>query len=152
MTVQVGVDSCLVPHLLVSAALIVIAMKFFATATLLAFVATATARPFSLFKRDGHTGEWPLTLHEFNSLTTFPDVQLLNFALTLEHLENAFYSGALQKFADSDFEKAGFQPFTRGRFTQIAAHEASHVQFLTSALASAATKPCNYSLYAAFLN
>ncbi|KZV70850.1 hypothetical protein PENSPDRAFT_631135 [Peniophora sp. CONT] len=103
-------------------------MKSFCAATLLAFVATATARPFSLFKRDGPT-----------------DVQVLNFALTLEHLENAFYSGALKKFSDADFTKAGFESFARGRFTQISAHEASHVQFLSTALGDAATQPCNYS-------
>ena len=51
-----------------------------------------------------------------------------------------------QKAADADFAKAGFQSFTRGRFTQIAAHEASHVQFLSSALGDAATKPCTYNL------
>lgn len=85
----------------------------------------------------------------FDPLTTLIDVQVLNFALTLEHLENAFYTGALQKFSDADFAIAGFESFTRGRFTQIAAHEASHVQFLSSALGDAATKLCTYNLLVA---
>ncbi|KAJ6620553.1 ferritin-like domain-containing protein [Mycena sp. CBHHK59/15] len=73
------------------------------------------------------------------------DATILNFALTLEHLENAFYAGALAKFDDKAFKKAGLPSWTRGRFAQIAAHEAAHVAFLSSALGANATQPCNYS-------
>ena len=75
------------------------------------------------------------------------DTQVLNFALTLEHLENAFYSGGLEKFKEEDFVNAGFQPWVHGRFLQIAAHEADHVKFLSTALGNDATQPCKYSLY-----
>ncbi|KAJ7698942.1 ferritin-like domain-containing protein [Mycena rosella] len=73
------------------------------------------------------------------------DATVLNFALTLEHLENAFYSGALEKFSELDFMMAGLPTFARGRFAQVAEHEAAHVAFLSAALGDKATQPCNYS-------
>lgn len=75
------------------------------------------------------------------------DTVVLNYALTLEHLENAFYKGALEKFDDKAFASAGFQPWARNRFTEIAAHEEAHVEFLSGALGDAATQPCTYELY-----
>ncbi|KAI0326830.1 hypothetical protein GY45DRAFT_56731 [Cubamyces sp. BRFM 1775] len=72
------------------------------------------------------------------------DTDILQFALTLEHLENAYYTGGLAKFDADAFEKAGFAPWVHGRFEQIAAHEAAHVSFLTNALGDNATKPCVY--------
>jgi hypothetical protein len=89
------------------------------------------------------------------------DTDILQYALTLEHLENAFCefesacdtqsltylpdSGALAQFDAGAFEAAGYQSWVRDRFQQIADHEASHVAFLAGALGDAATKPCNYS-------
>jgi len=73
------------------------------------------------------------------------DTQILQFALTLEHLENAFYSAGLAQFDAQTFEDAGFPFWVRGRFEEIAAHEAIHVATLTKALGSDATQACNYS-------
>ncbi|KAH9851445.1 ferritin-like domain-containing protein [Lenzites betulinus] len=72
------------------------------------------------------------------------DTDVLQFALTLEHLEAAFYKEALAKFDAAAFEKAGFADWVRGRFNQIGEHEAAHVKFLTGALGSAATQACEY--------
>ncbi|KAF7979492.1 hypothetical protein HWV62_42336 [Athelia sp. TMB] len=72
------------------------------------------------------------------------DTTVLNFALTLEHLENAFYSGALAKYSESDFTAAGLPKYARGRFEEVAAHEAAHVAFLTKALGKDATAACTY--------
>ncbi|KAJ6497115.1 ferritin-like domain-containing protein [Mycena vitilis] len=77
--------------------------------------------------------------------TTIDDTTILNYALTLEHLENAFYSGALANFTDADFVKAGLPASARGRFVQVGEHEKMHVEFLSTALGANATQPCNYS-------
>jgi hypothetical protein len=51
------------------------------------------------------------------------DTTVLNFALTLEHLENAFYSGGLAKYDDKAFTDAGLPSFARGRFVEVGQHE-----------------------------
>lgn len=70
------------------------------------------------------------------------DVEILNYALTLEYLEDAFYSGALARFDDAAFSDAGLD---RSAFVEIAAHEAQHVSFLAGALGEKATAACTYS-------
>ncbi|ORX34214.1 ferritin-like domain-domain-containing protein, partial [Kockovaella imperatae] len=74
---------------------------------------------------------------------------ILQYALTLENLENAFYSMGLAKFAQSDFENAGYPDWVRNRIVQIGGHEAQHVALLSGALGSAATQPCTYNFDAA---
>jgi hypothetical protein len=76
----------------------------------------------------------------------FVDVDILNFALTLEHIENAFYTQGLSRFKQADFVDAGFPDWSYGRLKQIAAHEATHVEFLEGILGDKATKPCTYKL------
>ncbi|KAJ7582715.1 ferritin-like domain-containing protein [Mycena floridula] len=73
------------------------------------------------------------------------DTTVLQYALTLEHIENAFYAGALAKFDDSAFTNAGMSSTARPRFAQIGAHEAAHVAFLSKAIGDSATKPCTYN-------
>ncbi|HEY2327089.1 MAG TPA: ferritin-like domain-containing protein [Gaiellaceae bacterium] len=64
------------------------------------------------------------------------DVAILNYALTLEYLEAAFYAEA---------HKAKF-PGKVGTFARIVAgHEAAHVSFLKGALGSAAVKKPNFN-------
>ncbi|KZS93402.1 hypothetical protein SISNIDRAFT_507377 [Sistotremastrum niveocremeum HHB9708] len=105
---------------------------FWRFTTLFSLFAVATARPTrGLRKRAADP--------------VLNETQILNFALTLEHLENAFYTLGLSEFDQDAFVKAGLPAFTRGRFEQIAEHEATHVQFLTEALGPDATAACNYS-------
>ncbi|KAI9509478.1 ferritin-like domain-containing protein [Russula earlei] len=72
------------------------------------------------------------------------DIDILNLLLTLEHIENAFYSQGLSSFTQEDFVDAGFPDWSYGRFKQIAAHEAAHVQVLEITLGDKASKPCTY--------
>lgn len=74
-------------------------------------------------------------------------VDVLTFALTLEHLENAYYSQGLAKYSQDDFTSAGYDTWVRGRFEQIAQHEKTHVETLSNAIAAAGGKvpqPCEY--------
>ena len=61
------------------------------------------------------------------------DVAILNFALTLEYLEAAFYAGARSN-------ASAFTGDTRNFVDVVATHEATHVAFLKKALGSAAVK------------
>jgi len=75
------------------------------------------------------------------------DVEILQYALTLEHLEAKFYSEALGKFSDADFEAAGYGAQVRQRIGEIAVHEATHVTTLASVITAAGatpTAPCVY--------
>lgn len=77
-----------------------------------------------------------------------PDLNILNFALTLEHLESAFYSQGLNNFSAQSFQNAGYGPQVYPLFQQIAAHESSHVSKLTSIIQSLngnPVPPCTYN-------
>ena len=75
------------------------------------------------------------------------DTELLQFAMTLELLENTFYHEALDKFDDKAFADAGFPSWVRGRFLQIKQHEETHVDFLRGILGDKAPQACEYNLY-----
>jgi len=75
------------------------------------------------------------------------DGVILNYALTLEHLENTFYHEALTKFSEADFRKAGVNPEFYCNLKEIASDEATHVSFLSGALSAAGVTPtaaCTY--------
>ena len=69
-----------------------------------------------------------------------PDVPILNYALTLEHLENAFYREGLEEFSDDELMNAdalsGFSEEVRmdvpGYLETVGAHEAAHVDAITA--------------------
>ena len=61
------------------------------------------------------------------------DVRILNYALTLEYLEEAFYEQAVNNRA---FSAPEFEVFAKA----VRAHEAAHVKFLRKALGSSAVK------------
>jgi len=69
-----------------------------------------------------------------------PDVPILNYALTLEHLENAFYRDGLEEFADDELMEAdvlsNFGETVRMEVPEylatVGAHEKAHVDALTA--------------------
>ncbi|KAJ5626016.1 hypothetical protein N7510_002325 [Penicillium lagena] len=76
------------------------------------------------------------------------DATILNYALTLEHLEATFYQQGLQNYSHEAFLSAGFPDPFYSNLQQVASDEQTHVQFLTSALGAAgapAVAQCNYT-------
>lgn len=81
------------------------------------------------------------------------DVTVLQFALTLEHLENTFYKEALGNFTEQDFIDAGYSAAYYNNLGYIATDEQSHVLFLEGTVKAASYAPvaaCSYNF--AFTN
>lgn len=76
------------------------------------------------------------------------DAVILNYALTLEHLENTFYRQGLANFTEADFKAAGFGSDVYSRISTIASDEATHVSFLSGALTAAGAVPVKECTYA----
>jgi hypothetical protein len=76
------------------------------------------------------------------------DVDILQFALTLEWLETAFYQQGFAKFPQSDFLALGLTQQQVDDLINIGVTEASHVTLLQSAIAQAGiqpVQPCQYN-------
>lgn len=74
-------------------------------------------------------------------------VGVLNYALTLEHLENAFYRDGLAEFDAAAFEEAGFVEEVRGNIEDIGAHEQAHVDALTGVVSDLGGEPVEEGAY-----
>ncbi|KAL9633989.1 MAG: hypothetical protein Q9204_003179 [Flavoplaca sp. TL-2023a] len=75
------------------------------------------------------------------------DGDILNYALTLEHLEDNFYRQVLDRFSESDFADAGFDAAFYANLKTISKDESVHVSYLTAALTAAnvdAVAECTY--------
>lgn len=75
------------------------------------------------------------------------DADILNYALTLEHLEDKFYRTALDKFDEAAFTAATNDSSFYSNLKEISSDETTHVSFLTAALTKAGAKPvaeCTY--------
>ncbi|MDQ3693240.1 MAG: ferritin-like domain-containing protein [Chloroflexota bacterium] len=67
------------------------------------------------------------------------DIAVLNYALTLEHLEFKFYRRGLARFDSTDF--AGYDSDVRPNLVDIRDHELEHVEALTATIRDLGGKP-----------
>jgi hypothetical protein len=65
-------------------------------------------------------------------------VGILNYALTLEHLEDKFYREGLANYTQADFIKAAFADPFYDNPEEITYDETTHVSILNAALGNAA--------------
>ncbi|KAI1486860.1 rds1p-like stress response protein [Biscogniauxia mediterranea] len=76
------------------------------------------------------------------------DVDILQFALTLEWLEASFYQQGFAQFGDDQFTALGLNQVQLADLKGIGASEQTHVQALQSAIAQAGVQPvqpCTYN-------
>jgi hypothetical protein len=69
------------------------------------------------------------------------DAQILNYALTLEHLEDKFYREGLANYTQQMFIDAGFPDPFYANLKEISYDETTHVSFLTKASQQQTTPP-----------
>ncbi|KAF1988049.1 hypothetical protein K402DRAFT_374675 [Aulographum hederae CBS 113979] len=79
---------------------------------------------------------------------TVNDGLVLNYALTLEHLEGKFYREGLQNFTKQNFLDAGYNETFYNNLLEISYDETQHVSFLTGALQAAGIPPVPECTYA----
>jgi rubrerythrin len=72
------------------------------------------------------------------------DIEVLNYALTLEHLESAFYRDGAGLY---DFGVDGYGNTISDFMAQIAAHEAEHVAVLTQVITDLGGEPVAEATY-----
>ena len=80
-----------------------------------------------------------MTIRAQTTLDTPVDV--LNYALTLEHIEHAFYRDGLEQFTEQDFAGAGYADVVRQYFEDIRDHELEHVETLTQVITDLGGEP-----------
>jgi len=74
-------------------------------------------------------------------------VDVLQYALTLEHLEATFYREGLATFDEQAFIDAGFQASVREYIAIIGEHEATHVETLTGVINDLGEEPVTEQSY-----
>lgn len=85
--------------------------------------------------------------HPVKRQAAVTDLDILQYALTLEHLENTFYKGGVESMSEQDFLNAGFSSDYYNNLKYITHDEEQHVELLTSAIMTAGAAPvaaCTY--------
>ncbi len=70
------------------------------------------------------------------------DIDVLNYALTLEHLEYAFYRDGLDSFTADDFDEGVY-----GNLVLVRDHEGAHVDVLVSTITDLGGEPAEELMY-----
>ena len=78
---------------------------------------------------------------EDDSTVGASDVNILTYALVLEHLESAFYAGGLANFTAGQFANEGYDATFYTNLQRVASDEANHVAFLTQGLTAVGANP-----------
>jgi len=76
------------------------------------------------------------------------EIDVLNFALTLEHLDSTLYRQGLEQFDAEAFVAAGYDPSVRDYLAQIVENEETQVAFLTETIESLGGEPVGPAEYA----
>ena len=74
-------------------------------------------------------------------------IDVLNYALTLEHLESAFYRDGLAAIGEAGITGLGFQGGVFDYLQEIGAHEAAHVTTLTDVITQLGGTPVQEGVY-----
>jgi hypothetical protein len=74
-------------------------------------------------------------------------VDVLNYALTLEHLESAFYRDGLAAIGEEGITSWGFQQSVWDNLVAIGEHEAEHVTTLTAVITQLGGEPVAEAMY-----
>ena len=75
------------------------------------------------------------------------DIEILNYALTIEHLEAAFYRDGLAELGVEAFTAIGFQEGVFNRLALAGEHEADHVEVLSQTITELGGEPVQEGVY-----
>ena len=75
------------------------------------------------------------------------DLDVLNYALTLEHLEHAFYRDGRNSFTAEQFTTAGFDPVVVTNLTAFGNQELAHVEALAGVITNLGGTPVQEAVY-----
>jgi hypothetical protein len=82
-----------------------------------------------------------------DAMTLETPIDVLNYALTLEHLEYAFYRDGLETFSAADFGAAGYADNVYQWFGIIRDHEKEHVAVITKVITDLGGEPVAEATY-----
>jgi hypothetical protein len=93
------------------------------------------------------TDSTPASGTDAAGMTFQSPVDVLNYALTLEHLESAFYRDGLAAIGVDGITALGFQSSVFDNLTAIGEHEAAHVTTLTDVITQLGGEPVAEGMY-----